>query len=145
MAERINAYCKICNSGYHMCLSCKDTMKLAPWKTDTDTPEHYKIYQILSGYNLGKYTKEEAKERFKNVDLSDIDTFKDGIKNKIFEIVKEENKEIVQIQNIEETENKTLKEVEEKIPEENVISKKSSYVNTKTSSKKKYVKSVETE
>lgn len=90
MAERINAECSICGKGYHMCLACKDKMALSPWKLHTDTSEHYKIYQILRGVTIGVYSNEEAKAKLQTVDLSDIDSFKDNIKSRINDIIKED-------------------------------------------------------
>lgn len=86
MAEKINATCSICGKGYHLCMSCRDMMSLTPWKKHTDTAEHYKIYQILHGYSTGVYTKAEAKAKLKNVDLSDFDSLRDGIKATITSI-----------------------------------------------------------
>ena len=83
MTEKNNATCSICGRPYHMCLSCRDTMKLYPWKMHTDTSEHYKIYQILHGYSTGVYNKKEAKSKLKKVDLSDFDSLRDNIKNLI--------------------------------------------------------------
>lgn len=90
MAERINAECSICGRGYHLCLACKDKMALSPWKLHTDTSEHYKIYQILRGVTIGVYSNDEAKAKLQMVDLSDIDSFKDNIKNRINNILKED-------------------------------------------------------
>lgn len=87
MTEQINATCSICGKGYHMCLACKDMMKLHPWKRHTDTSEHYKIYQILHGYSTGVYNEEEAKSKLQMVDLSDLDSFRENIKNRIVEIM----------------------------------------------------------
>ena len=87
MTEQINATCSICGKGYHMCLACKDMMKLHPWKRHTDTSEHYKIYQILHGYSTGVYNEEEAKSKLQMVDLSDLDSFREHIKNRIVEIM----------------------------------------------------------
>ncbi len=92
MAENINATCSICGRGYHMCLSCKDHVNLNPWKKFTDTSEHYKIYQILRGYNTKLYTKEEAKSKLQMVDLSDFDILRDNIKNIIKDIMGEDEK-----------------------------------------------------
>lgn len=86
MAEKINATCSICGKGYHLCMSCHDMMSLTPWKKHTDTAEHYKIYQILHGYSTGVYTKAEAKTKLKNVDLSDFDSLRDGIRATIASI-----------------------------------------------------------
>ena len=83
MTEKINATCSICGKGYYMCISCKEMMSLNPWKRHTDTSEHYKIYQILHGYSIGVYNKEEAKSKLQMVDLSDFDSLRDNIKNLI--------------------------------------------------------------
>lgn len=90
MSEQINAYCTVCGNGYHMCLSCKDKMKMSPWKMYTDSAEHYKIHQIIHGLSTKVYTKDEVKSKLKNVDLSDLETFKPNIKSIIEDILKEE-------------------------------------------------------
>lgn len=86
MAEQNNVTCSICGKGYHLCLACKSN-RLTPWKVYTDTSEHYQIFQILRGVNTGVYTNEEAKEKFKNVDLSDLDDLLDSVKKQIKEIL----------------------------------------------------------
>jgi len=83
----INSYCNICGKGYHLCLSCNNTKELTPWKIYTDTSEHYKIYQIIHGYSVGVYTKNEAKEKLQNVDLSDLESLRDNIKKIIKDIM----------------------------------------------------------
>lgn len=70
-----NATCSICGKGYYMCQSCKDQLRLSPWKVHTDTSEHYKIFQIIRGYSIGLYTKDEAKNKIKNVNLDDLESF----------------------------------------------------------------------
>ena len=90
MNEQINATCTVCGNGYHMCLSCKDKMKLSPWKIYTDTAEHFKIHQIIHGFSTGVYNKTEVKTKLKNVDLSDLNTFKSNIKAIIEDILKED-------------------------------------------------------
>lgn len=97
MAERNNAVCAICGRGYYMCMSCKDKMALSPWKIHTDTSEHYKIFQILRGETTGVYTTEEAKNRLQKVDLSDIDTFTEHIKNRINNIMKNDAIESISV------------------------------------------------
>lgn len=91
MSEQINAYCTVCGNGYHLCLSCKDKMKLQPWKAFTDTAEHYKIHQIIHGFSTKVYTKDEVRSKLKNVDLSDLETFKPNIKAIIKDVLKEES------------------------------------------------------
>lgn len=63
---------------------------LNPWKIHTDTSEHYKIFQIIRGYSIGLYTRHEAKNKFKNVDLSDLQRFRPEIQSAINSILKEE-------------------------------------------------------
>ena len=82
-SQYLNATCNICGKKYHMCASCKDLMALQPWKIHTDTAEHYKIYQVLLGYNTKVYDIAEAKAKLQNVDLSDKDTFVKEIKEVI--------------------------------------------------------------
>jgi hypothetical protein len=91
MAKELNATCAICGKRYHMCYSCKNIMDINPWKIHTDTSEHYKIYQIIHGYSVELYTKEEAKLKLQMVDLSDIDELRDNIKAIINDIMGEEN------------------------------------------------------
>lgn len=90
MSEQINATCTICGNGYHLCLSCKDKIKLSPWKVYTDTAEHFKVHQIIHGLSTKVYTKNEAKSKLQNVDLSDLETFRPNIKATIKDILKEE-------------------------------------------------------
>lgn len=90
MAETTNAVCSICGKGYYMCVSCKDKMSLTPWKLHTDTSEHYKIFQILRGVTIGVFDKEEARNRLKNIDLSDLGDFKPNVKSRIMDILREE-------------------------------------------------------
>jgi len=87
MAAKNNATCSICGRPYHMCASCKDSMQVNPWKMFTDTSEHYKVFQVVKGFNTGVYTKDEAKIKFKNIDLSDKDSFRPHIKQIIDDIL----------------------------------------------------------
>lgn len=93
MVEKNNATCSICGKPYYVCLSCKDSVRANPWKIHTDTAEHYKVYQIIHGLSTNVYTKDEAKTKLKNVNLSDKDSFRPHIKEIIDDILKE-NKSI---------------------------------------------------
>lgn len=90
MVEKNNAVCSICGSPYHLCLSCKDSMKLHPWKIHCCSSECYKTFQIVKGFNNKVYTKEEAKDKFKNVDLKNLKNFVPHIKKIVEDILKEE-------------------------------------------------------
>ena len=77
--KKYNATCAICGTPYHMCMSCGKDKGLI-WKRFCDTPEHYKIYQLVHGYTTGLYTKAEAKRKLKNIDTSDIDELRPNIR-----------------------------------------------------------------
>ena len=87
----INAYCSICGNGYSRCNSCADQKELKPWRSVTDTMEHYKIYLALHGYTLSK-DKEVAKKELENCNLSGLESFKPEIKSAIKEIMAEPKK-----------------------------------------------------
>lgn len=89
MAKKNNATCCICGREYHKCLSCKDSMKLQPWKDVTDTSECYKVFQVVKGYSTGVYTKDEFKSKLKNIDLSNLENYRDHIKALIKDALKE--------------------------------------------------------
>lgn len=138
MTEKNNATCSICGKGYYMCISCKDMMNLNPWKMHTDTSEHYKIYQILHGFNTGVYTKEEAKIKLQKVDLSDFDSLRDNIKNVINDIMSEDEKIVDVITEAMDLSNES--DVLENVTEDTLVSDE-----LKTTRKRKSSKVVETE
>ena len=118
MAEKNNAVCDICGKGYYVCLSCSDAMKLHPYKSFTDTAEHFKVFQVVKGFLTGVYTKDEAKEKFKNIDLKDIDSFKPHIKKIIKDIFKEE-KTVEKVESVKDEVVKT--EIKEDMTVEEII------------------------
>lgn len=112
MAENHNAICKICGKSYYACMSCADTMKLHPFKSFTDTSEHFKVFQVVRGLSTGVYTKEEAKEKFKNINLEDIESFIPHIKDIIKDVLKEEKVVDEITEEIENTVVEDIKEIE---------------------------------
>ena len=90
MVENNNATCSICGNGYHICLSCKDYMKLNPWKVHCCSADCYKTFQVVRGFSTGVYTKDEFKSRLKNIDLSNLDNYREHIKSLIVDTLKED-------------------------------------------------------
>ena len=90
MTEKSNTTCSICGNPYYLCMSCKDAMSVHPWKVFCDTATHYQVFQIVKGYNTNVYTKNEAKDKLKNINLEDMDSFIPHIKQIIEDILKEE-------------------------------------------------------
>lgn len=90
VAGNNNATCSVCGKSYHKCLSCRDSIKLQPWKVFTDTAEHYKVFQAVRGFSTGIYTKEEFKSKLENMDLSDLESYKEHIKVLIKGVLKKD-------------------------------------------------------
>lgn len=91
MAENINAHCKICGKGYHVCNTCLEQETFKPWRTIVDTVEHYKIYLAIHSYTITK-NKEIAKEDLNACDLSELEEFLPEIQAVIKEIMEEPKK-----------------------------------------------------
>lgn len=128
MQEKNNATCSICGSEYYVCLSCKDKMKLHPWKTYCCSPSHFQVAQVVRGFSNGVYNKEELKSKLLNVDLSDLDSYKEHIKTIIKDALKEDEVAKVEVEDevsfAEEVETEEAKEV---VFEKPIYSRKRNY------------------
>ena len=104
MSEKYNATCAICGQPYKICRTCQEIKSFTPWRTITDTLQHYTLFLVLSEYSRTK-DKTKAKDELSKCDLSEKESFKDSVKNMIDEIMKED---VIKI--IEETYEETVKE-----------------------------------
>ena len=104
MSEKYNATCSICGKPYKICRTCQEIKSFTPWRTITDTLQHYTLFLVLSEYSRTK-DKAKAKDELSKCDLSEKELFKDSVKNMIDEIMKED---VIKI--IEETSEETVKE-----------------------------------
>ena len=103
MSEKYNATCAICGQPYKICRTCQEIKSFTPWRTVTDTMQHYLIFLALSEYTKTK-DKEKVKEELCKCDLSELDTFNENIKTVIKEIMaegKEKNVETVSEETVE--------------------------------------------
>ena len=119
MAEKNNATCSICGGEYHVCYSCKDSIQLQPWKIHCCSANCYKVFQVVRGHSTGVYTNEEFKSKLQNIDLSNLEGYREHIKTIIKEALKEE---VV----VEPIEVETVTE-EKAVVERPVVSRKRSY------------------
>lgn len=78
--------CSICNKEYEVCNSCKNQMTFKPWRTITDSIEHYKIYMAIHGYTISN-NKEVARADLEECDLSGLEGFRPEIQKVIKEIL----------------------------------------------------------
>lgn len=123
MGSQNNAICDVCGKPYKLCLSCKDHLALQPWKVHTDTAEHYKVYQVLLGFNTGVYDIAEAKEKLQTIDLSDKDTYLTEIKEVIDKILAYEDKPVEvnePVKEVKSTSKKTKKKANKTVRTETV-------------------------
>ena len=58
MSEKYNATCAICGQPYKICRTCQEIKSFTPWRTITDTLQHYSLFLVLSEYSR---TKDKAK------------------------------------------------------------------------------------
>lgn len=121
MSKEINHWCVVCGKGYHACDTCNETKSFTPWRTLTDSIEHFKIFTVLKDYNNKLIDKKKAKELLSNLNLSDKDSFKDSSKKLLYEIFNEEaierkvvkrKKDIEKNENFPEMENENLIEAD---------------------------------
>lgn len=66
MSTEPNAVCAVCGSKYKICLSCRNTARLTPWRAIADTAGCYKIYMVIHDYTNHKISKKRAGELLKN-------------------------------------------------------------------------------
>lgn len=83
MSEEL-ATCLICRKKYHVCLSCKEKMKLSPWKIVTDTEDCWKIFYTIKQYKDKIISKEQAKNN-----LSQVKFIKDDIDKSLWKVIDE--------------------------------------------------------
>ena len=126
MAEKNNATCSICGKGYHACYSCKDSMQLHPWKMRCCSVDCYKTSQVVRGFSTGVYTKDEFKSKLKNLNLSNLENYREHIKALIKDVLKEDENVVNTVENIEESV-KVETATEEVVVEKPIYSRKRNY------------------
>ena len=82
----INHWCVLCGAGYHSCDACSRERSFLPWRTLTDTAEHYKIFMVLKDYNSGRLDKASAREMLEGLDLTGKEYYRDGAKRVLADI-----------------------------------------------------------
>lgn len=86
MSNQETATCVICGKKYKVCLSCKDQIKLKPWRSIADTIDCYKIFLAVTQYNNGYISKDEAKKQLETIKFNKND-LSESVRNKINEIM----------------------------------------------------------
>ncbi len=125
MAEN-NATCSICGNGYHLCLSCRDSIQLAPYKVHCCSADCYKVFQVIRGFSTGVYTNEEFESKLKNIDLSNLENYREHIKVLIKNTLKEKPS-VKTVKKVEPVKKVVETEVDEEAVEKPTVSRKKNY------------------
>lgn len=124
MVEQNNATCSICGKSYYKCLSCRDLIRLQPYKIHCCSADCFKVFQVVRGYNTGVYDKNELKSKLKNIDLSNLENYKDSVKLLIKETLREDEPIVETVKQIEtavETDETVEEVVKDVATEEEII------------------------
>lgn len=89
----LNATCAICGEKYHVCNSCSEQRNFKPWRTVTDSINHYKVYMAIHAYTLTG-NKEVAKSDLDNCDLTESNIFLPEIRCVIRDILAEDKPKV---------------------------------------------------
>lgn len=92
--KKINHWCVLCGAGYHSCDLCNSQKTFTPWRTLTDTLEHFQIFMILKDYNNRRIDRKEAVELLSAFDLSDRETYKDSAKSVLADIFRDDGRSV---------------------------------------------------
>lgn len=76
MASRYKKICYLCGKEYQYCSNCRDFRTQPAWKNMFDTEDCHEIFNISTQFAQGYLSKEEAKEKLKKHDLSNMTSFK---------------------------------------------------------------------
>lgn len=96
MSNQEMATCVICGKKYKACLSCKDQIKIKPWKSITDTIDCYKIFLAITQWNNGYISKDEAKKQLESIKFNDKD-LSESVRNKIKEIMSDSSAQVANL------------------------------------------------
>ena len=77
--------CICCKKEYEYCPSCGN--KSQPWKFNYDTEECRDLFNVLSGYNMGLMGLEKVKEVVKQYNITDLNKYKEPIRNMLNKIL----------------------------------------------------------
>ena len=100
---------------------------MQPWKIHCCSADCYKTYQVVRGFSTGVYTKKEFKSKLKNINLSNLENYREHIKLLIKDALKEDEVIVEFVDEAKEPIEEPIKEafeVEETIVETSAYSRK---------------------
>lgn len=81
--------CVICGTHYSYCPNCVDYNSQPRWKFLFHDKNCHDIYRILNDYGAGMITKDQARDRLKSIDLSNLNDFRKDFQDQIKDIMKQ--------------------------------------------------------
>lgn len=80
----LNRECNVCGTKYSYCPSCSADARKPKWMTMFDREECKRIFDITTRFNIGKITKEDARDSLAGIDINK--TFTKQIQNDLSNI-----------------------------------------------------------
>lgn len=71
MAKQLNHTCIVCGKPYHSCDSCEKIKSYSPWRTITDTFDHYRIYVAIKSFDSGILSLEEVLQELDSLGVTE--------------------------------------------------------------------------
>ena len=87
---KVNRVCKTCGKAYYYCSNCNKSINSPQWMLMWDTENCKNVYEIVSNYAQGVFSKDDARKRLEKCDLKQKYTFNKKIANYIDEIMKKD-------------------------------------------------------
>ena len=88
---KTNRICKTCGKAYYYCSNCDKSINSPQWMLMWDTENCKAIFEIVSNYAQGVYTKEVARKKLEKCNLKEKYTFNEKIAKLIDEIMTKES------------------------------------------------------
>lgn len=88
---KTNRICKTCGKEYYYCSNCDKSLNSPQWMLMWDTENCKNIFEIVSNFDQGIYTKEEASKKLEKCNLKEKYSFNEKISALIDKIMAKEN------------------------------------------------------
>lgn len=115
--SKSNRKCKIDLKSYKYCISCYEDRNKPTWMNMFCCERCKNVFDTLVACTLNKKTKEETRQALLMLDLSDLESFEEEVKNQIKNILSSEENMVVESKEVymTEEEEKKSKKVSNKL------------------------------
>lgn len=98
-------YCYCCGAEYEYCPTCRQYASQPKWRALYDTEECKAIFDVLSGYSIEVYSKDDVVSVLDKYNIKEFGKYKPKIAEKLSEIVSLDKKNVTSSGNIEDSKN----------------------------------------